>query len=96
MLTMTTKQDYNQQVLSILYNAKKNGVTRKEINKQIQNLIIKDNAGMFEVINELNKSGYTHIIAKRAIGKNFFTSIPEDYLTLKGEEYFKKYIHNVA
>ena len=51
---------------------------------------------MFEVINELNTSGYTHIVAKRGIGKNFFTSIPEDYLTLKGEEYFKKYIHNVA
>lgn len=89
MLTMTTRQDYIQQVLSILYNAKKNGVSRKEINKQIQNLIIKDNAGMFEVINELNTSGYTHIVAQRGIGKHFFTSIPEDYLTLKGEEYLK-------
>lgn len=44
---------------------------------------------MFEVINELNTSGYTHIVAKRGIGKHFFTSIPDDFLTLKGEEYFE-------
>ena len=86
---MTTRQDYIQQVLSILYNAKKNGVSRKEINKQIQNLIIKDNAGMFEVINELNTLGYTHIIARKGIGSHFFTSIPNDFLTLKGEKYFE-------
>ncbi len=89
---MTARENYIKEVLSYLYEAKKNGVSRKEINKQIQNLIIKDNAGMFEVINELNTSGYTHIVAKRGIGKHFFTSIPEDYLTLKGEEYLESII----
>ena len=42
---------------------------------------------MIEVIDELNALGYTHIVAKRGIGQNFFTTIPENYLTLRGEEF---------
>lgn len=52
---------------------------------------------MIEVIDELNTLGYTHIVAKRGIGKNFFTTIPEDYLTLRGEEYFiQNYAYNFS
>lgn len=89
-------QQYEKELLTLLYDSKRSNTSLKDINISIKALINKDPAGMFEVINELNTSGYTHIVAKRGIGKNFFTSIPEDYLTLKGEEYFKKYIHNVA
>ncbi len=93
---MEKYQQYEKELLTLLYDSKKSNTSLKDINTSIKALINKDPAGMFEVINELNTSGYTHIVAKRGIGKHFFTSIPEDYLTLKGEEYFKKYIHNVA
>lgn len=89
---MTTRQDYIKELLSYLYEAKKNGISRKEINKHIQNLIIKGQSGMFEVIDELNASGYINIIAKKGIGTHFFTNIPEDYLTLKGEEHIESLI----
>ena len=83
-------QQYEKELLTLLYDSKKSNTSLKDINTSIKALINKDPAGMFEVINELNTSGYTHIVAKKGIGKHFFTSIPEDYLTLKGEEYLEK------
>lgn len=93
---MEKYQQYEKELLTLLYDSKSSNTSLKDVNTSIKALINKDPAGMFEVINELNTSGYTHIVAKRGIGKHFFTSIPEDYLSLKGEEYLKKYIHNVA
>ena len=86
---MEKSQQYEKELLSLLYDSKKSNTSLKDVNNSIKALINKDHAGMFEVINELNTSGYTHIVTKRGIGKNFFTSIPEDYLTLKRKEYSK-------
>ena len=88
---MEKYQQYEKELLTLLYDLKRNNTNLKDVNKSIKALINKDHAGMFEVINELNTSGYIHIVAKRGIGKNFFTSIPEDYLTLKGEEYLENF-----
>ncbi len=88
---MEKYQQYEKELLTLLYDSKKSNTSLKDINTSIKALINKDHAGMFEVIDELNASGYTHIVAKRGIGKHFFTSIPENYLTLKGEEYFENF-----
>ena len=86
---MTKRQEYTNELLNLLYNSKKNNKTLLEVNQGVKELIRKDISGMIEVINELNTLGYTHVVAKRGIGQNFFTTIPEDYLTLKGEEYIE-------
>ena len=82
-------QQYEKELLTLLYDSKKSNTSLKDINTSIKALINKDPAGMFEVINELNTLGYTHIIARKGIGSHFFTSIPNDFLTLKGEKYFE-------
>lgn len=83
---MSKRQEYTNELLNLLYNSKKNNKTLLEVNQGVKELIRKDISGMIEVINELNTLGYTHVVAKRGIGQNFFTTIPEDYLTLMGEE----------
>lgn len=82
-------QQYEKELLTLLYDSKRSNTSLKDINNSIKALINKDHAGMFEVINELNTLGYTHIIARKGIGSHFFTSIPNDFLTLKGEKYFE-------
>ena len=83
---MGKRQEYTKELLNLLYNSKQNSKTLLEVNQGVKELIRKDISGMIEVINELNTLGYTHVVAKRGIGQNFFTTIPEDYLTLRGEE----------
>lgn len=85
---MSKRQEYTNELLNLLYNSKQNNKTLLEVNQGVKELIRKDVNGMIEVIDELNALGYTHIVAKRGIGQNFFTTIPEDYLTLRGKEYF--------
>ena len=83
---MGKRQEYTKELLNLLYNSKQNSKTLLEVNQGVKELIRKDISGMIEVINELNTLGYTHVVAKRGIGQNFFTTITEDYLTLRGEE----------
>ena len=83
---MGKRQEYTKELLNLLYNSKQNSKTLLEVNQGVKELIRKDISGMIEVIDELNTLGYTHIVAKRDIGQHFFTTIPEDYLTLRGEE----------
>ncbi len=83
---MGKRQEYTNELLNLLYNSKQNNKTLLEVNQGVKELIRKDISGMIEVIDELNALGYTHIVAKRGIGQNFFTTIPENYLTLRGEE----------
>lgn len=83
---MGKRQEYTKELLNLLYNSKQNSKTLLEVNQGVKELIRKDISGMIEVIDELNTLGYTHIVAKRGIGQHFFTTIPEDYLTLRGEE----------
>ena len=84
---MGKRQEYTNEFLNLLYNSTQNSKTMLEVNQGVKELIRKDVSGMIEVIDELNALGYTHIIAKKGIGQHFFTTIPEDYLTLRGEEF---------
>ena len=45
---------------------------------------------MVEIIKDLTKKGYAHITYANGTGKYFFTRANENYITLKGIEYFKK------
>ena len=86
---MGKRQEYANELLNLLYNSKQNNKTLLEVNQGVKELIRKEISGRIEVINELNTLDYTHVVAKRGIGQNFFTTIPEDYLTLRGEEYIE-------
>lgn len=91
---MGKRQEYTNELLNLLYNSKQNNKTLLEVNQGVKELIRKDVSGMIEVIDELNALGYTHIVAKRGMRQHFFTTIPEDYLTLRGEEIIQNIIKN--
>ena len=87
---MSKYQDLQNLLLSKLYNAKQNNTELKEVQHDIINpLIISNGADMVEVLKDLNAKGFTHITFANGQGAWFFTRANEDYITLKGREYFE-------
>ena len=45
---------------------------------------------MVQIIKDLKQKGYINIVFNNGLGDNFYTGIKENYITLKGIEYFEK------
>lgn len=91
---MKTYHELEKELLSKLYDAKVNNTELKEVQHDIINpLIISNGADMVEVLKDLNNKGFTHITFANGQGDYFFTRANEDYITLKGREYFEKFVN---
>ena len=87
---MKTYHELEKELLSKLYDAKVNNTELKEVQHDIINpLIISNGADMVEVLKDLNAKGFTHITFANGQGDYFFTRANEDYIALKGREYFE-------
>ena len=83
---MKTYHELEKELLSKLYDAKVNNTELKEVQNP---LIISNGADMVEVLKDLNAKGLTHITFANGQWDYFFTRANEDYITLKGREYFE-------
>ena len=77
-------------LLLMLYDAKQNELSLKQVREKIDLSIIESPQAMFEVIEYLNDIGLIKVVLMRGIGSHFFTSIKENYITDKGVEHIKE------
>ena len=89
---MSKIDEYKKELLTALYEAKRNKLTISDVDKNIENIAKKDILGFYEVINNLNKDGLTNISIRKTIGSHYWIKPNADYLTLKGEEHIESLI----
>ena len=71
----------------MLYDAKQNELTLKQVREKIDLSLMESPQAMFEVIEYLNDIGLIKVVLMRGIGSHFFTSIRENYITDMGVKY---------
>lgn len=86
---MSKYEDFTNELLTKLYEAKTAGMPAKQAKSIVIDLITKGQSGMVEVIKDLNNLGYIKITILNGQRDHYFLRLDDDYLTLKGEEYYE-------